>query len=62
MKNCSHSPTDFKPLRVCWHCLLAIESREGAQYSRAVYVDEDDPEESFCEWCKDDGFSVLYEL
>jgi uncharacterized protein CbrC (UPF0167 family) len=49
-------------LRVCWHCLLAIESREGSQYSRAVYVDEEDPEESFCEWCEEDGFDLLYEI
>lgn len=49
-------------LRVCWHCLLAIESREGSQRSLPVYVDEEDPEESFCEWCREDGFDTLYEI
>ena len=54
--------TEIKPLRVCWHCLLAIESREGSQYSRAVRVDEEDPKDSFCEWCEEYGFDTLYEI
>lgn len=49
-------------LRVCWHCLLGIEAHEGAQYSRTIYVDEEDPKESYCEWCEDYGFDVLYEI
>ena len=49
-------------LRMCEHCLLAIESREGSQYSKAVYVDEENPEESRCDWCNADGFDTLYEL
>lgn len=54
--------TERQALRVCWHCLLGIEAHEGAQYSRTIYVDEDDPEESYCEWCEDYGFDVLYEI
>ena len=51
-----------KTLRVCERCMLAIESREGNQYSKTVYVDEENPEESHCDWCDEDGFDMLYEL
>lgn len=49
-------------LWVCDHCLLAIESREGNQATLRHSVDEDDDEESKCEWCEEIGFDTLYEL
>lgn len=47
---------------VCEHCLSAIESREGNQATLRHGVDEDDDEESKCDWCEDVGFDTLYEL
>lgn len=49
-------------LKVCEHCLWAIESREGNQRSITIYVDADNIEESKCDWCGDIGFDVLYEI
>ena len=49
-------------LKVCKNCLLAIWSREGNLEHKAIYVDEENAEESTCEWCEENGFSVLYEL
>ena len=49
-------------LWVCEHCLWAIESREGPQAQLRHYVDEEDENESKCEWCEEHGFDVLYEL
>ncbi len=49
-------------LRVCSHCLAAIESREGNQATLRHWVDEDDDEESKCDWCEEVGFDTLYEL
>lgn len=49
-------------MRVCEHCLMAIESREGEQITMEILVDEANCEESMCDWCKDSGFDVLYEL
>lgn len=50
-------------LRVCLQCLMAIESHEGYQHAKTVYVDDtEDKEESTCDWCEDSGFSVLYEI
>lgn len=49
-------------LRVCAHCLMAIECHEGAQATIRISVDEDDPVESRCEWCEEEGFDTLYEL
>lgn len=49
-------------LKVCEHCLAAIESREGKQVTRTHYIDSDDLEGSKCEWCEQDGFDTLYEL
>lgn len=49
-------------LKVCEHCLWAIESREGNQLKVTHFVDEDDEIESTCDWCKENGFDVLYEL
>ena len=47
---------------VCDHCLAAIESREGNQATLKHYVDEQNDEESKCEWCEECGHDVLYEL
>ena len=47
---------------VCEHCLLGIESREGARATLVHRVDEQDNEESKCDWCKEVGFETLYEL
>lgn len=47
---------------VCDHCLCAIESREGNQATLKHYVDEQNDEESKCEWCEECGHDVLYEL
>lgn len=49
-------------LRVCSRCLMAIESREGKQVTRPIYVDSENEEESKCEWCEDNGFDTLYEF
>ena len=44
---------------------MAIESHEGKQATRTIYIDEDDTE-SKCDWCEETadegGFDVLYEL
>ena len=53
---------DNKTLKVCEHCLWAIESREGNQPTLKHYVDENDKVESMCDWCYEDGFDVLYEI
>lgn len=49
-------------LKVCEHCLWAIESREGNQTTFKHYVDENDKVESMCDWCEENGFDTLYEL
>ena len=49
-------------LRVCEHCLAAIQSREGYLPTLTLYVDEEDPIASKCEWCEQDGYDTLYEL
>lgn len=49
-------------LKVCEHCLMAIESREGRQPTLVHYVDEENPTESRCDWCEDNGFDTLYEI
>lgn len=49
-------------LWVCEHCLMAIESREGNQATLSHYVDEEDENESKCEWCGESGFDTLYEF
>lgn len=48
-------------LKVCAHCLAAIESREGKQVTRTHYIDEDDTEAK-CEWCEETEIDILYEL
>lgn len=51
-------------LTVCERCLMAIESREGEQITRRVYIDDD--ENPACDWCgetaNEGGFCVLYEF
>ena len=47
---------------VCRICLMAIESHEGTQARIPRYVDENDPVESTCDWCYEDGFDTLFEL
>ena len=47
---------------VCERCLAAIESREGNQATLRHYVDENDEQESYCDWCEESGFDTLYEL
>ena len=47
---------------VCEHCLWSIESREGHLTTMPHYIDEEDNEESKCDWCEEDGFDLLYEL
>lgn len=49
-------------LRVCKTCLAVIECHEGNQATLRHYVDEEDENESKCDWCKDSGFDTLYEL
>ena len=53
-------PENTRPLRVCERCLMAIESREGAQITRKIYLDADD--DAPCDWCECDGFDVLHEI
>ena len=52
-------------LKVCWHCLRAIESREGAQATIQHMIDIDDVDIR-CDWCKETadeaGFDALYEI
>ena len=52
-------------LQVCWHCLLAIESREGTQATLRHSIDPEDGE-TRCDWCKETaleaGFDELYEI
>lgn len=56
----SDEPDEPAPLRVCERCLMAIESREGQQITRKIYVDEDDPQK--CDWCETDDNGILYEI
>lgn len=54
---------EIKRLLVCDRCLRAIESREGNQPTKTIYIDDDAPEEeSRCTWCEECGFDVLYEI
>ena len=48
-------------LRVCDHCLAAIQSREGYLPYITVHVDLED-DKGKCEWCEQDGYDTLYEL
>ena len=51
-----------KPLRVCEYCLQEIESHEGRQRYKTIYVDEEDEKESKCDWCEESGNDTLYEI
>lgn len=51
-----------KNLWICEHCLYALESHEGNQLTVKHYVDENNENESKCEWCEDIGFNTLYEI
>jgi len=56
-----------KTMWVCEHCLAAIISREGNQailkHDIELEFDEEDFDEaSKCDWCEQDGHSILYEL
>jgi hypothetical protein len=53
-------PAAPQPLRVCYRCLMGIESHEGQQITRKIYLDDDDP--TPCDWCEEDGNDVLYEI
>jgi hypothetical protein len=52
----------MEKLKVCRQCLCAIESREGPQRTTMLIVSPDEPEESSCAWCKEEGFDTLYQL
>lgn len=56
------SVEEDRPLRVCRSCLMGIESHEGNQHAKTIYVDEDDEEGSKCDWCEETGFDTLYEI
>lgn len=49
-------------LMVCQQCLSAIESKEGPQASKTHSVDAESEVTSVCDWCKETGNDVLYEL
>lgn len=49
-------------MKVCKRCLEAIECKEGYQHAYKHIVDETDEQESYCEWCEESGFDVLYEI
>ena len=51
-----------KTMWICEHCLMAIEAHEGKQATMEHYIDEDDEQESKCDWCEESGFDTLYEL
>ena len=51
-----------KTLWVCDHCRAYLASREGYQPTMPHDVDPEDPIESKCDWCEEDGFDTLYEL
>lgn len=55
----------MKNLKICWHCLCAIESREGKQATICHSVSVDD-HTAVCDWCRQTadecGFDKLYEL
>ena len=52
----------MEKLKVCDRCLEAIESHDGKQATLTIYVDEENEQESTCNWCNENGFSVLHEI
>ena len=59
-ENKIYYPTPPAKLCVCDRCLMAIESREGSQLTRKIYLDDDDPRP--CDWCEESDFDILYEI
>lgn len=51
-----------KTMWICEHCLMYLESREGNQATLRHGVDENDEQESYCDWCEESGHDTLYEL
>lgn len=60
-------------LRVCEHCLEAIESHEGRQRVLPLdiswdiddddkHIDEDGEEFVFCDWCEEPTYTTIYEI
>ena len=48
-------------MRVCWRCLLAIESKEGSQPHKHIFWDGES-DDFICEWCESDLETELYEI
>ena len=50
-------------MKVCADCLRTINDHEGRQIVKKIYVeDNEDPNQSLCDFCGNDGFDVLYEI
>ena len=49
-------------MRICEHCLQALRSHGEKVYAKVIYVDENDPEESTCEFCGEDGNDTMFDL
>ena len=47
-------------MKLCRQCYQAIWSRGEIFDGHWVYVDEDEPNESHCDWCEEDGFDELF--
>ena len=58
-----YNGTEPDTMKVCEHCLMAIESREGKQITRTIDVDyADDETELKCDWCGETEIDRLFEL
>lgn len=55
------SNTEHNTLKVCEHCLMAIESREGNLPTLVHHLDFDDTK-SQCDWCGETEIDTLYEI
>lgn len=55
---------DSDHLRVCHHCLMAIESREGHQPILRILDASFDAEDIKwkCDWCEETEIDTLYEI
>ena len=58
--SCSAANEEPKKLCVCSRCLMAIESHEGQQITRKIYLDDDDARA--CDWCEEAHTDILYEI
>lgn len=48
-------------MRICEHCLMALQSRGEVEEYKTVYIDEEDG--IICEWCEEEILDyVLYEI